>query len=80
MKSSKCFAILALMALFSVFSGCKNAVQETEEQKGFTVFFPGETARSAYYQQSDATDYIAQIVETGVTAGGKPGQGGRARL
>ena len=74
MKSFKCFAILALLALISVFSGCNNAVQDTEDQMGFTVHFPESKSRVAYYQQSDATDYIAQILETGTTIVGKPGQ------
>ena len=67
MKKTMFIAVMAIMALLTVFTGCNNAanpVYEPEQQDGlaFVLKLPERTnQRAAYYDQSDAEWYEIQI-------------------
>lgn len=60
MKKTMFIAVMAIMALLTVFTGCNNTanpVSETQQQDelAFVLKLPGKTnQRAAYYDQSDA--------------------------
>lgn len=76
MKKTMFIAVMAIMALLTVFTGCNNAsnsVSETKEQDGlaFVLKLPGKSnQRSAYYEQSDAEWYDIQIEQVGYWGSG----------
>ncbi|SEQ85140.1 surface protein [Treponema bryantii] len=83
MKKTMFIAVMAIMALLTVFTGCNNAANpvyepEQQDELAFVLKLPGKTnQRAAYYDQSDAEWYDIQIRQNDnfcIGASGHPGE------